>query len=173
MVPAALLGPRVLHGELTLGSGCGVTAADGDGFRLEHPLMGCGTRLELLPNTIHYSNILHYRPIAMGPVARARPFSLPVDCYYPRTGSVSSGPIRPTWVPFGSTVAQRRRLRFTLDAYDRTWASRLLQPIYGRGELLNVEASASTGPILPVRLLGDDCEAAPSAGPRYKVMDKG
>lgn len=47
MVPAALLGPRVLHGELTLGSGCGVTAADGDGFRLEHPLMGCGTTLEV------------------------------------------------------------------------------------------------------------------------------
>ncbi|KAM9015749.1 oocyte-secreted protein 3 [Ara ararauna] len=175
VVPAALLGPRVLYGELTLGSGCGVTAADGDGFRLEHPLMGCGTTLELLPDSIHYSNVLHYSPMAMGPVARARPFSLPVDCYYPRTGSVSSGAIRPTWVPFGSTVAHRRRLRFTLDAYDSTWASRLLRPIYSMGELMNIKASVSTGPILPMRVFVDECEAAPGAvtQPRFRVIANG
>ncbi|XP_033918200.1 oocyte-secreted protein 3 [Melopsittacus undulatus] len=173
MVPAALLGPRVLHGELTLGSGCGVTAADGDGFRLEHPLVGCGTRMELLPDTIHYSNILHYSPMAMGPVAHTRPFSLPVHCYYPRMGSISSGPIQPTWVPFGSSIAHRRHLRFALDAYDRTWSSRLPQPSYALGELMNVEASLSTGLILPIRVLMEQCEATLGAGPWYKVIDKG
>lgn len=39
---------------------------------------------QLLPDSIRYSNILHYRPRAGGLVARASPFSLPVDCYYPR-----------------------------------------------------------------------------------------
>ena len=39
---------------------------------------------QLLPDSIRYSNVLHYRPSAGGPVARTRPFSLPVDCYYPR-----------------------------------------------------------------------------------------
>lgn len=54
-----------------------------------------------------------------------------------------------------------------------TWASRLLQPIYSLGELMNVEASVSAGPILPVRVFVDECEATPSAGPRYKVIDNG
>ncbi|KAM6255906.1 LOW QUALITY PROTEIN: uncharacterized protein M6G45_008204 [Spheniscus humboldti] len=107
-----------------------------------------------------------------GPVARARPFSLPVDCYYPRTGSVSSGAVQPTWVPFGSTVAHRRRLRFALDVYDSTWSSRLRQPTYSLGELINIEASVSADPRLPLRVFVDECVASPSAAarPKYKVI---
>ncbi|KAM6392664.1 zona pellucida sperm-binding protein 3-like [Pluvialis apricaria] len=171
-VPAGLLGSHVADGELTLGSGCGVTAADGDTYRLEHPLVGCGTTLELLPGSIRYSNVLHYRPLAEGAVARAGPFSLPVDCYYPRTGSVSSGAVQPTWVPFASTVAHRRRLRFALDAYDGTWSSRLHQPTYSLGELINIQASVSTDPRLPLRVFVDECVASPSAAAwlKYKVI---
>ncbi|XP_050752945.1 zona pellucida sperm-binding protein 3-like [Gymnogyps californianus] len=175
-VPAGLLGSRVAGGELTLGAGCGVTAADGDGYRLEHPLVSCGTTLELLPDSIRYSNVLHYRPSAGGPVARARPFSLPVDCYYPRTGSVSSGAIQPNWVTFGSTVAHRRRLRFALDVYDSTWSSRLRQPTYSLGEPINIEASVSTDPRLPLRVFVDECVASPSAPARLKyevIADNG
>lgn len=40
-----------------------------------------------------------------------------------RRGSASSGAVQPTWIPFGSTVAHRRRLRFALDAYDRECCS--------------------------------------------------
>ncbi|XP_074438603.1 zona pellucida sperm-binding protein 3-like [Larus michahellis] len=173
-VPAGLLGSRVAAGELTLGSGCGVTVVDGDGYRLEHPLRGCGTTLELLRDSIRYSNVLHYRPSAGGPVARARPFSLPVDCYYPRTGSVSSMAIQPTWVPFSFTVAHRRRLRFALDVYDSSWSSRLLQPSYSLGELINIQASVSADPPLPLRLFVDRCVATPStaaaAGLRHEVI---
>ncbi|XP_074951241.1 zona pellucida sperm-binding protein 3-like isoform X1 [Phalacrocorax aristotelis] len=176
VVPASLLGSHVAGGELMLGSGCGVTAADGDNYWLEHPLMGCGTTLELLPDTIRYSNILHYRPSAGGPIARARPFSLPVDCYYPRTGSVSSRAIQPTWVPFSSTVAHRRHLRFALDVYDSTWSSRLRQPTYSLGELINIEASVSTDPRLPLRVFVDECVASPSAAGQLKyevIADNG
>ncbi|XP_074774718.1 zona pellucida sperm-binding protein 3-like [Athene noctua] len=171
-VPAGLLGSRVASGELMLGSGCGVTAADGDGYRLEHPLVACGTTLELLPDRIRYSNVLHYRPLVGGPVARARPFSLPVDCYYPRTGSVSLGAIQPTWVPFSSTVTHRRHLRFALDVYDSTWSSRLHQPTYFLGELVNIEASVSTDPRLPMRVFVDECVASPSTATwlKYKVI---
>ncbi|XP_075283225.1 zona pellucida sperm-binding protein 3-like [Opisthocomus hoazin] len=165
-VPAALLGSRATSGDLRLGSGCGVTGADRDGYRLEHPLGGCGTTLEVLPDSIRYSNVLHYRPSGGGPGARARPFSLPVDCYYPRTGSVSSRAVQPTWVPFGSTVAHRRRLRFALDAYDSTWSSRLLQPTYSLGELINVEASVGADPRLPLRVFVAECVASPSVTAR-------
>ncbi|XP_037259114.1 zona pellucida sperm-binding protein 3-like isoform X2 [Falco rusticolus] len=172
VVPAGLLGSRVTGGELTLGSSCGVTAADQDGYRLEHPLEGCGTTLQLLPDSIHYSNVLHYHPLAGGAVARARPFSLPVDCYYPRMGSVSSRAIQPTWVPFGSTIAHQRPLRFALDVYDSTWSSRLLQPTYSLGDLINIEASVRTDPRLPLRVFVDECVASPSAAAqlKYKVI---
>ncbi|NWQ96089.1 ZP3 protein, partial [Burhinus bistriatus] len=87
-----------------------------------------------------------------------------------RTGSVSSGAVQPTWVPFGSTVAHRRRLRFALDVYDSTWSSRRHQPTYSLGELINIEASVSTSPDL--RVFVDECVASPSAAarPKYKVI---
>ncbi|KAJ7427712.1 hypothetical protein BTVI_01608 [Pitangus sulphuratus] len=53
MVPVCLLGGRVAAGELILGSGCGLTSADRDGFQLEHPLLGCGTTLEDRQHFIH------------------------------------------------------------------------------------------------------------------------
>ncbi|NXA19150.1 ZP3 protein, partial [Ibidorhyncha struthersii] len=89
-----------------------------------------------------------------------------------RTGSISSGAVQPTWVPFGSTVAHRRRLRFALDAYDSTWSSRLHQPTYSLGELINIQASVSTDPRLPLRVFVDECVASPSAAAwlKYKVI---
>ncbi|NXL68215.1 ZP3 protein, partial [Chordeiles acutipennis] len=93
-----------------------------------------------------------------------------------RTGSVSSGAIQPTWVPFASTIAHRRRLRFALDVYDSTWSSRLLQPTYSLGDLINIEASVSAEPHLPLRVFVDECVASPSVETpiKYKVIaDKG
>ncbi|NWT48939.1 ZP3 protein, partial [Chroicocephalus maculipennis] len=91
-----------------------------------------------------------------------------------RTGSVSSMAIQPTWVPFSFTVAHRRRLRFALDAYDSSWSSRLLQPSYSLGELINIQASVSADPPLPLRLFVDRCVATPStavaAGLRHEVI---
>ncbi|NXV91615.1 ZP3 protein, partial [Calonectris borealis] len=98
------------------------------------------------------------------------------DALWCRTGSVSSGAIQPTWVPFGSTVAHRRHLRFALDVYDSTWSSRLRQPTYSLGELINIEASVSTDPHPPLRVFVDECVASPSAAARLKyevIADNG
>nr|XP_021154902.1 zona pellucida sperm-binding protein 3 isoform X2 [Columba livia] len=168
MVPSSLLGSLVTDGELTLGHGCGVTSTDGDQYQLEHPLGGCGTTLELLPDRIHYSNVLRYRPMLGGAVARAGPFTLPIHCYYPRTGSVSSGGVQPTWVPFGSTAAHRRRLRFALDAYDSTWSSRRHQATYSLGDIINIEASVSPDPPVSLRVFVDECVASPSVVTQLK-----
>ncbi|NXN68693.1 ZP3 protein, partial [Himantopus himantopus] len=94
------------------------------------------------------------------------------DALWRRTGSISSGAVQPTWVPFGSTVAHRRRLRFALDAYDSTWSSRLQQPTYSLGELINIQASVSTDPRLPLMVFVDECVASPSAAAwlQYKVI---
>ncbi|NWR67264.1 ZP3 protein, partial [Bucorvus abyssinicus] len=98
------------------------------------------------------------------------------DALWRRTGSVSSGAIQPAWVPFGSTIAHQRRLRFALDAYDSSWSSRLPQPLtYSLGELINVEASVSTHPPLPLRVFVEECVASPSTAeqPRYDVITDG
>ncbi|NWU73809.1 ZP3 protein, partial [Pterocles burchelli] len=89
-----------------------------------------------------------------------------------RTGSVSSGAIQPTWVPFSSTVTHRRPLRFALDAYDSTWSSRLHHPTYSLGELIHVEASVGADPPLPLRVFVDECVATPGAAawPKYRLI---
>ncbi|XP_040415766.1 zona pellucida sperm-binding protein 3-like isoform X1 [Cygnus olor] len=173
-VPAGLLGTGAIR-ELWLGSGCGVTGADGGRYRLEHPLTACGTVLQLLPDTIRYSNVLHYRPLAAGPVAHPAPFSLPVECRYPRRGSASSGAVQPTWVPFGSTVTHRRRLRFALDAYDRSWSSRLPLPTFVLGELINIQASVAADTRLPLQVFVDECVASPGAASQvtYQLIGDG
>ncbi|NXW52587.1 ZP3 protein, partial [Nyctiprogne leucopyga] len=89
-----------------------------------------------------------------------------------RMGSVSSGAIQPTWVPFGSTIAHRRPLHFALDVYDSTWSSRLHQPTYSLGDLINIEASVSADPHLPLRVFVAECVASLSVVTpiKYKVI---
>ncbi|NXY52129.1 ZP3 protein, partial [Ceuthmochares aereus] len=77
-----------------------------------------------------------------------------------RTGSVSSQAIQPAWVPFGSTIAQRRPLSFALDVYDSSWSSQLHQPTYSLGELINIEASVTSDVHLPLKVFVDECVAS-------------
>lgn len=53
-----------------------------------------------------------------------------------------------------------------------TWSSRLHQPTYSLGELINIQASVSTDPLPPLRVFVDECVASPSAAawPKYKVI---
>ncbi|KAK2525186.1 zona pellucida sperm-binding protein 3 [Columba guinea] len=85
-----------------------------------------------------------------------------------RTGSVSSVGVQPTWVPFGSTAAHRRRLRFALDAYDSTWSSRRHQATYSLGDIINIEASVSPDPPVSLRVFVDECVASPSVVTQLK-----
>ena len=57
-----------------------------------------------------------------------------------------------------------------------TWSSRLRQPTYSLGEPINIEASVSTDPRLPLRVFVDECVASPSAPARLKyevIADNG
>ncbi|KAH1171772.1 zona pellucida sperm-binding protein 3-like [Mauremys mutica] len=165
-------GVTVSARELTLGAGCAVTAVGPDRFQLEYLLSACGATMELLPDTIHYRNFLHYRPSAVRGVIRASTFSLPIDCFYPRTGNVSSLGLQPTWVPFSSTLMHRRHLDFALDVYDSTWSSPLSDPTYYLGDLINIQASVRTGSHAPLRIYVDECVARPSAASsiKYEVI---
>ncbi|XP_074852136.1 oocyte-secreted protein 3 [Carettochelys insculpta] len=165
-------GVTVAARELMLGSGCAVTAVGTDGFQLDYVLSACGATMELLPDAIHYRNFLHYRPSPVQGVSRASAFSLPIDCFYPRTGNVSSSNLRPTWIPFGSTLKHQQRLAFALDVYDSTWSSPLSDPTYYLGDLINIQASLRSGSHAPLKIYVDECVARPSveSAMKYEVI---
>ncbi|XP_048340507.1 zona pellucida sperm-binding protein 3-like [Sphaerodactylus townsendi] len=173
-VPVDLFGTGVpVHAnELTLGSGCAVTAVRQDMLLLEYPLSACGASRKLHPNSIHYGNILHYKPLASNGVIRTSRFSHPVDCFYPRSGNVSSLEIQPTWFPFSSTLMDRQRLDFALEVYDNTWSLPISNPRYYLGDLINIQASVRKGSHVPLKIYVDECVARPSAesSVKYEVI---
>ncbi|XP_054826450.1 zona pellucida sperm-binding protein 3-like [Eublepharis macularius] len=173
-VPVDLFGNGVpVHAnELTLGSGCSVTAVRQNTLLLEYPLSACEATRKLLQNSIHYGNVLHYIPSATNGVIRTSRFSHSIDCFYPRSGNVSSLGIQPTWFPFSSTLMDRQRLDFVLEVYDSTWSRPISTPLYYLGDLINIQASVRKGSHVPLRVYVDECVARPSAesSVKYEVI---
>ncbi|XP_034960025.2 zona pellucida sperm-binding protein 3-like [Zootoca vivipara] len=173
-VPVDLFGKGVavdVH-ELTLGSGCSVTAVHRDVLQLEYPLHACGAIRKFLPDRIHYRNILYYIPSATSGVIRTSRFSHPIDCFYPRSWNVSSLGIQPTWIPFRSTVMENQRLEFALEVYDSTWSAPRSDPTYYLGDLINIQASVRKGSHVPLKIYIDECVARPNAesSVKYEVI---
>ncbi|XP_070582837.1 oocyte-secreted protein 3 [Erythrolamprus reginae] len=173
-VPVNLFGTGVMvnANELTLGSDCKVTAVHSTVLLLEYPLFACGASRQLLPGSIHYKNILHYVPSAPDGVIRANPFSHAINCFYPRSWNVSSLGLRPTWVPFTSTVMHHQSLEFALEVYDRSWSQLVPDPTYYVGDFINIQASVRKDNHFPLRIYVDECVARPSAesSVKYEVI---
>ncbi|XP_061465702.1 zona pellucida sperm-binding protein 3-like [Rhineura floridana] len=173
-VPVDLFGVGVAVGanELTLGSGCSVTAVHLNTLQLEYPLSACGAIRKLLPKSIHYRNILHYVPSTANGVIRTSRFSHPIDCFYPRSWNVSSLGLQPTWIPFTSTVMERQHLEFVLEVYDSMWSLPLSDPTYFLGDLINIQASVKKGSHVPLKIYMDECVARPNAesSVKYEVI---
>ncbi|XP_039348474.1 zona pellucida sperm-binding protein 3-like [Mauremys reevesii] len=70
----------------------------------------------MTPDSLVYSTSLNYNPTpASNPVIlRTNPAVIPIECHYPRKDNVSSKAIKPTWVPFSSTLSAEERLSFSL-----------------------------------------------------------
>ncbi|XP_058053193.1 oocyte-secreted protein 3 [Ahaetulla prasina] len=173
-VPVNLFGTGVVvnANELILGSGCPVTAVRPNVLLLEYPLSACGATRQLLPRSIHYKNILHYAPSAPNGVIRTNPFSHAINCFYPRFWNVSSSELRPTWVPFTSTVMDHQSLVFALEIYDNSWSQLMPHPTYYLGDFINIQASVRKDNHVPLRIYVDECVARPSAesSVKYEVI---
>ncbi|XP_063172147.1 zona pellucida sperm-binding protein 3-like [Candoia aspera] len=173
-VPVDLFGTGVVvnANELILGSGCTVTAVHPNILLLEYPLFACGATRQLLPGSIHYKNILHYVPSAPDGVIRTNPFSHAINCFYPRSWNVSSLGLRPTWVPFSSTVMEKQSLAFALEVYDSSWSQLMSDPTYYLGDLINIQASVRKDNHVPLRIYVDECVARPNAesSVKYEVI---
>ncbi|MBN3322280.1 ZP3 protein, partial [Atractosteus spatula] len=82
--------PRSVHGfackpsELTLGD-CKVSKTTRGYFYFKYSLHECGSKWSIIRGQLVYSNTLRYAPsVPQGPVIRAIPFTVPIQCRYNR-----------------------------------------------------------------------------------------
>ncbi|KAM7151428.1 LOW QUALITY PROTEIN: zona pellucida sperm-binding protein 3-like [Macrochelys suwanniensis] len=132
---------------------------------------------QMTPNSLVYSTSLFYNPTpASNPVIqRTSPAVIPVECHYPRKDNVSSRAIKPTWVPFSSTLSAEERLDFSLRLMNDDWSAERLSNGFQLGEVMHIQADVSTGNHVALRLFVDSCVATlgpdRDSSPRYAVID--
>ncbi|NWU66072.1 ZP3 protein, partial [Pterocles burchelli] len=137
----------------------------------------CGSTLELTPDSLIYKTSLSYKPAPSGNlvIVRSSPAVVPIECHYPRKSNVSSNAVRPTWVPFHSTLSAAERLMFSLRLMNDDWSTERLSNGFQLGESLHLQADVVSGDHVPLRLFVDDCVATLSPGrsssPRYALID--
>ncbi|CAM2099287.1 unnamed protein product [Caretta caretta] len=137
----------------------------------------CGSTLQMTPDSLVYSTSLNYNPTpASNPVIlRTNPAVIPIECHYPRKDNVSSKAIKPTWVPFSSTLSAEERLDFSLHLMNDDWSAERPSNGFQLGEVMHIQADVSTGNHVALRLFVDSCVATLSpdrdSSPRYAVID--
>uniref|UniRef100_A0A8C4YDJ6 Zona pellucida sperm-binding protein 3 n=1 Tax=Gopherus evgoodei TaxID=1825980 RepID=A0A8C4YDJ6_9SAUR len=137
----------------------------------------CGSTLQMTPDSLVYSTSLNYNPTpASNPVIlRTNPAVIPIECHYPRKDNVSSKAIKPTWVPFSSTLSVEERLGFSLHLMNDDWGAERPSNGFQLGEVMHIQADVSTGNHVALRLFVDSCVATLTpdrdSSPRYAVID--
>ncbi|XP_075433946.1 zona pellucida sperm-binding protein 3-like [Ascaphus truei] len=136
----------------------------------------CGNDLQMTPEWLVYSTNLTYSPTASrnSPIIRTNPAVVLIQCYYPRYSNVSSKPIKPTWVPFSSTVSVEEKLSFSLFLMTDDWSSQRTSTVFQLGDIFHIEASVDTGNHVPMTIYVDSCVATLSpdvnSNPRYEII---
>uniref|UniRef100_A0A452H5S5 Zona pellucida sperm-binding protein 3 n=1 Tax=Gopherus agassizii TaxID=38772 RepID=A0A452H5S5_9SAUR len=137
----------------------------------------CGSTLQMTPNSLVYSTNLFYNPTpASNPVIqRTSAAVIPVECHYPRKDNVSSRAIKPTWVPFSSTLSAEERLDFSLRLMNDDWSAERPSNGFQLGEVMHIQADVRTGNHVALRLFVDSCVATldpdRDSSPHYAVID--
>ncbi|PIO31795.1 hypothetical protein AB205_0025560 [Aquarana catesbeiana] len=88
--------------------------------------------------------------------------------------NVSSQAIKPTWVPFSTTVSLEERLSFSLVLMTEDWRGPRSSPIYQLGDILYIQASVDTRNQIAMILYVDRCVATISpdatSSPSYDII---
>nr|XP_056722034.1 zona pellucida sperm-binding protein 3-like [Euleptes europaea] len=173
-------GRLVQAADLSLGSsGCKHTALDAaeEAVVFEAGLHECGSTLQMTPDSLVYSIRLYYKPTpGSNPVIiRTSAVEVPIECHYPRKKNVSSKAIKPTWVPFSSTLSAEERLVFSLHLMNEDWSAERTSKRYQLGEAMNLQADVNTVNHVALKLFVDNCVATLSpdrdSSPRYSIID--
>ncbi|MEE6505998.1 hypothetical protein FKM82_007450 [Ascaphus truei] len=136
----------------------------------------CGNGLQMTPDWLIYSTNLAYSPTSSrnSPIIRTNPAVVPIQCYYSRHRNVSSKAIKPTWVPFSSTVSVEERLSFSLHLMNGDWSSLRTSTVFQLGDVFYIEASIDTENHMPMTIFADSCVATLSpdinSNPHYEII---
>ncbi|XP_069805400.1 zona pellucida sperm-binding protein 3-like isoform X3 [Dendropsophus ebraccatus] len=130
----------------------------------------------MTPDWLIYNSILRYTPTSPSnvPITRFNPAVVPIKCFYPRHGNVSSKAIKPTWIPFSSTVTSEERLAFSLRLMTADWSAPSQSLVFQLGDMFYIEASLDTQNHAPMILFVDSCVATitpdVTSTPRYEII---
>ncbi|XP_075054322.1 zona pellucida sperm-binding protein 3-like isoform X1 [Mixophyes fleayi] len=142
----------------------------------ENGLQECGNSLQMTPDWLIYITNLKYSPTSPSgvPITRTNPAVVPIQCFYPRHGNVSSNAIKPTWVPFSTTVSSEERLSFSLQLMTDDWSAPRSSSVFQLGDMFSIEASVDTQNHVPMILFIDRCVATVSpdvsSNPHYEII---
>ncbi|NWV02117.1 ZP3 protein, partial [Upupa epops] len=132
---------------------------------------------QVTSDVLVYSTSLNYKPVPTGNpvVVRSSPATVPIECHYPRRSNVSSNGVRPTWVPFHSTLSSKEKLPFSLHLMNDDWSTERDSTTFQLGEVLHFQARVNAENHVPLRLFVDSCVATPtpdrSSSPQYTFID--
>ncbi|XP_075711662.1 zona pellucida sperm-binding protein 3-like [Rhinoderma darwinii] len=171
-------GKLVKASDLTLGSQpCRARPQSSDTTVIfENGLQECGSNLEMTPDWLVYTINLRYNPTSSSnvPITRFNSALVPIQCYYPRHGNVSSKAVKPTWVPFSTTVTTEERLVFSLQLMNEDWSAPRSSLVFQLGDMFYIEASLDVQNHVPMTLFVDSCVATLTAdvtsNPRYEII---
>uniref|UniRef100_A0A8C5R0W7 Zona pellucida sperm-binding protein 3 n=1 Tax=Leptobrachium leishanense TaxID=445787 RepID=A0A8C5R0W7_9ANUR len=139
-------------------------------------LQDCGNTLQMTTEWLIYSTNLTYSPTPArnSPIIRTNGAVIPIQCYYIRHGNVSSNAIKPTWLPFSSTVSAEERLSFSLKLMADDWSGPRASTAFQLGDIFHIEASVDQKNHVPMIIYIDDCVATLTSditsGPRYALI---
>ncbi|XP_075711660.1 zona pellucida sperm-binding protein 3-like [Rhinoderma darwinii] len=169
-------GKLVKPSDLTLGS-CrpGLQTTDTT-VVFENGLEECGNSLEMTSDWLIYTSNLRYTPTSSRnvPIIRFNSAVVPIQCYYPRHGNVSSKAVKPTWIPFSTTVTTEERLVFSLRLMTADWSAPRSSLVFQLGDMFYIEASLDVQNHVPMTLFVDSCVATitpdVTSNPRYEII---
>ncbi|NXX61960.1 ZP3 protein, partial [Scopus umbretta] len=174
------MGCLVKAAELTLGSAACLPIVWSTAETIVTFMAGlheCGSTLRLTPDALVYSMSLNYNPVPTGNpvIICTSPAVVPIECHYPRRDNVSSNAVKPTWVPFRSTLSSEEKLPFSLRLMNDDWSAERASTIFQLGEVLHFQAGVNTENHAPLRLFVDNCVATltpdRSSAPQYVLID--
>ncbi|XP_056425643.1 zona pellucida sperm-binding protein 3-like [Hyla sarda] len=169
-------GKLVKPSDLSLGS-CPPGAQTTDPVVVfQNDLQDCGNILEMTPDLLIYNSALRYTPTTSSnvPIIRSNSAVVPIQCLYPRHGNVSSNAIKPTWIPFSTTVTSEERLAFSFRLMTADWSAPSPSLVFQLGDMFYIEASLETQNHAPMILFVDSCVATitpdVASTPRYEII---
>ncbi|KAM8844766.1 zona pellucida sperm-binding protein 3-like [Spinachia spinachia] len=176
------VGFHVKGDELRLGvennDRCIARTSSEEEFTIHVSLVDCGTKRWMTEDTLAYTNLLIYSPVASPyGVVRMDEAVIVIECHYERKYSLSSSSLSPAWIPFTSTQTAVGTLQFDLRIMTNDWLHERSSNVFYIGEPIALEASVRVGHHIALQVFVSSCVATlepdMNSDPRYVFIENG